>query len=337
MTAPSPLTNPPPSSALLPGAIDRHVSADVPVCAPEERADAVRGRLLGARYSSVADVAVCTGPAHQRRLVGLIPAEVLLAAPGETRARDVMDPEPAVVRHDVDEEKAAWQAFRHGQRSLAVVDADGFFHGLVPPGRLLGAVVRGHDEDLARLGGYLASTASARHATEEPLHLRLWHRVPWLVVGLLGSAAAAVVVRGFEDELAADVRLVFFLPGIVYMADAVGTQTEALVIRGMSIGVTIRSILRSELLTGALIGVLLAVLALPALAITSGSTDLAFVVAVSLLLACSVATSVAIALPKVMSRFGRDPAFGSGPLATVVQDLLSIILYFAVAKAVLGV
>jgi magnesium transporter len=61
------------------------------------------------------------------------------------------------------------------------------------------------------------------------------------------------------------------------------------------------------------------------------------VVAVSLLLACSVATSVAIALPAAMSRFGRDPAFGAGPLATVVQDLLSIILYFAVAKIVLGV
>ena len=68
--------------------------------------------------------------------------------------------------------------------------------------------------------------------------------MPWLLVGLLGSAADALVVRGFEGELAADVRLVFFLPGIVYMADAVGTQTEALVIRGMSIRVTIRSILR---------------------------------------------------------------------------------------------
>jgi magnesium transporter len=269
-------------------------------------------------------------------LVGLISAEVLLGAPEDTLARDLMEPDPAVVRHDIDEEMAAWQAVRHGQSSLAIVDADGFFLGLVPPGRLLGALVHGHDEDLARLGGYLASTASARHATEEPLHLRLWHRVPWLLVGLLGSAAAAVVVKGFEDELAADVRLVFFLPGIVYMADAVGTQTEALVIRGMAIGVTIRSILRSELLTGAVIGVLLAALALPALAIATGSTDLGIVVAVSLLLACSVATTVAIALPKVMSRLGRDPAFGSGPLATVVQDLLSIVLYFAVAKAVLG-
>jgi magnesium transporter len=336
VTAPSPAT-PTLTAPLLPGPIDRHVSTDVPVCAPDERADAVRARLLVSRYSSVADIAVCTGPAHERQLVGLIPAEMLLGAPADALARDLMDPDPAVIRRDVDEEMAAWHAVRHGQSSLAVVGADGFFHGLVPPGRLLSALLRGHDDDLARLGGYLASTSSARHASQEALHLRLWHRMPWLLVGLLGSAAAALVVRGFEVELASDVRLVFFLPGIVYMADAVGTQTEALVIRGMSIGVTIRSILRAELLTGALIGILLAALALPALALATGSTDLAVVVAVSLMLASSVATSVAIGLPAIMSRFGRDPAFGSGPLATVVQDLLSIILYFAVSKVVLGV
>lgn len=336
MTSPSRSTVPTLVPPILPGPIDRHVSTDVPVCAPDEQAGIVRDRLLASRYSSVADIAVCTGPAHERRLVGLIAAETLLGAPEGALAGDLMDADPAVIQRDVDEELAAWHAVRHGQSSLAVVGADGFFHGLVPPGRLLSALLTSHDEDLARLGGYLASTSSARHASQEGLRLRLWHRMPWLLVGLLGSAAAAIVVRGFEAELASDVRLVFFLPGIVYMADAVGTQTEALVIRGMSIGVTIRSILRSELVTGAVIGILLAVLAWPALTLATGSTDLALVVAISLLLACSVATSVAIALPAIMSRFGRDPAFGSGPLATVAQDLLSIILYFAVAQVVLG-
>ena len=335
VTSPSPST-PTLVAPILPGPIDRHVSTNVPLCAPDERADVVRDRLLASRYSSVADIAVCTGPADERQLVGLIAAETLLGAPDGALAGDLMDPDPAIIRRDVDEEMAAWHAVRHGQSSLAVVGADGFFHGLVPPGRLLSALLSSHDDDLARLGGYLASTASARHATEEGLSLRLWHRMPWLLVGLLGSAAAAMVVRGFEAELATDVRLVFFLPGIVYMADAVGTQTEALVIRGMSIGVTIRSILRSELVTGGAIGILLGTLSFLALTPATGSTDLALVVAISLLLACSVATSVAITLPAIMSRFGRDPAFGSGPLATVVQDLLSIILYFAVAELVLG-
>jgi magnesium transporter len=56
---------------------------------------------------------------------------------------------------------------------------------------------------------------------------------------------------------------------------------------------------------------------------------------VSLAAACAVATVVAMSLPWLMARLGRDPAFGSGPLATVVQDLLSLVIYFAVATVII--
>jgi magnesium transporter len=56
-------------------------------------------------------------------------------------------------------------------------------------------------------------------------------------------------------------------------------------------------------------------------------------VALALGVSCSIATLVAMALPYALSRLGRDPAYGSGPLATVTQDLLSVIVYFAVASA----
>ena len=143
-------------------------------------------------------------------------------------------------------------------------------------------------------------------------------------------------MRGFEGDLASDVRLAFFIPGIVYMADAVGTQTEALVIRGLSVGVPVRRVFRLEVLTGLLIGLALALITLPAVGVVLGSLQLAVVVSSSLVAACAVATAVAMTLPWAMARFGRDPAFGSGPLATVVQDLLSLVIYFAIATAVMG-
>jgi magnesium transporter len=242
-----------------------------------------------------------------------------------------MNTDPPVVTPGLEPEKAAWTAVRHGETNLAVVDVDGRFRGLVPPARLLGALLHAHDEDLARLGGYLTSTASARHATEEPLRLRLWHRVPWLLVGLLGSAVAAWVVGGFEQQIANDVRLAFFVPGVVYMADAVGTQTEALMIRGLSVGVSIRQVSRLEVLTGLAVGLLLGAVTFPAVWLAFGSVDLALAVSIAVLAACSVATLVAMALPWLMARTGKDPAFGSGPLATVVQDLLSLLIYFSVA------
>jgi magnesium transporter len=328
---------PAPAEPLLPGSVDGYLVTDVPLCGPDTTAAALRAMLAGSRYQSAADVAVCAyGASVPHRLLGLIPLERVLAAPPESRAQDLMDPDPPVVAPGLNQEAAAWKAARHGESSLAVVGADGVFRGLVPPARLLTVLLTEHDQDLARIGGFLTSSASARHAMDEPVPARLWHRLPWLVLGLAGSAAAAMLVRGFETDLASDVRLAFFIPGIVYMADAVGTQTEALFIRGLSVGVRIRKVFRLEALTGLFVGLLLAAITAPTVWLVLGSAPLAVTVSVSLVAACALATVVAMTLPWLMSRLGRDPAFGSGPLATVIQDLLSLVIYFAVAAAVMG-
>ncbi len=318
-------------------AVDRYVTGEVPTCGPSDSAGAVRATLTGRRFDSVVDVAVLSEPADgRRRLLGLIPVERLLAAPAEQPADTLMDADPPIVSPGLDREKAAWKAVRAGESSLAVIDADGTFRGLVPPSRFLAVLLSEHDEDLARLGGYLRSTDSARHATEEPLPRRLAHRLPWLLLGLAGAAVSASLMSGFESYLAADVRLAFFVPGVVYMADAVGTQTEALVIRGLSVGVPIRRVFRLEALTGLAVGLLVGLVSLVAVALAFSAMDLAATVAISLLAACGTATVVAMVLPWLMARGNRDPAFGSGPLATVVQDLLSLVIYFAVAVALIG-
>ena len=103
----------------------------------------------------------------------------------------------------------------------------------------------------------------ARTASEERISRRFWHRVPWLLLGLAGAILAADIVGFFERELQANVMIAFFIPGIVYLADAVGTQTEALIIRGLSVGVPIGSVLRREILTGLVIGLALAMVFYP--------------------------------------------------------------------------
>jgi len=330
--APLPELSPP----LFPGSVEEYTVTNVPMCTPDSTASQVRAMLAGRRFESAADVAVCAyGDGFPPRLVGLIPLESIIAADAQTLAGDLMDPEPPVAAPGLHREKAAWKATAHGESSLAVVDTDGSFRGLVPPARFLAVLRAEHDEDLARLGGYLASSASARHAIFEPMATRLWHRLPWLVLGLIGSAGAASLVDGFAETLTSDLRLAFFIPGIVYMADAVGTQTETLVIRGLSVGVPVRRVFAMESFTGLLLGLLLAVLTIPTAWFVLGSFQLGLVLGLSLVAACSMATVVAMSLPWLMSRLGRDPAFGSGPLATVIQDVLSLLSYFLIAMTIL--
>ncbi|MBB1028342.1 magnesium transporter, partial [Dietzia sp. DQ11-38-2] len=143
---------------------------------------------------------------------------------------------------------------------------------------------------------------------------------------------AAGVVGGFEAVLAEHVLIAFFVPGVVYLADAIGTQTEALVIRGLSLGVGIRQVAGREILTGILLGLVLGVVSLVLVGVIWQDWSVALAVALALLAAASLATVIALVLPWLIDRVGKDPAFGSGPLATVLQDIITVTIYLAVAS-----
>ena len=310
----------------LPGTAGEQAVPDIPRAAHDADGGEVRAAMAGRRFASATDIAILEG----ERFVGLVPIERLIAAPDATPVADLVEV-AAVVAPEVDLETATRGAARAGGRSIAVVDAHGHFHGLVPPDRLLRVLEVEHEEDLARLGGFLSRSSEARTASEEPVSRRLWHRLPWLALGLAGAMVSALVVGAFEEELRKEVLLAFFVPAVVYMADAVGTQTETVVIRGMALGIPLRAIVRREVATGLVIGVLLGALFFAFTLAGWGQARVAAAVSLSLAISCSVATVVAMALPYLLARFGRDPAFGSGPLATVVQDLLSIVAYFGIA------
>jgi magnesium transporter len=313
------------------GSAAAHAARNVPIASPNETVDSVLDRMRGVRFDSAVVLAVCT----DQQLVGLVTIERLLAAPGETVLATVMDSEPPVVRPGADQEYAAWLAAQRAESGLAVVDEQGRFQGLIPPQRLAAILLEEHDEDMARLGGFLKSSATARSASEESIGRRLWHRLPWLAVGLIGAMLSAVLLAGIEHQISANVAVAYFIPAIVYLADAVGTQTETLAIRGLSVGVGIGRVASREAATGLLVGLILAGAMLPIISGLWHNVALAATVSIAVLAASALATVVAMALPYLLHRLGYDPAFGSGPLATVVQDLLSIVIYLGAVQLIL--
>ena len=305
-------------------------TARVPTARSADMAGAVRTAMAGVRYDCFDDVVVL----EDRRLIGIVPMEVRTAAPDGARIGDLMDADPPAVKPDSDRESVAWEMVRRNESSVAVVDGDGDFVGLVAPHRMVSALLTEHDEDVARLGGYLASTQRARQAAEERVGRRLWHRLPWLLVGLVGAVFSAAVVGAFEQQLEREVLLAFFLPGVVYMSAAIGTQTQTVLIRGFSVGVSTRQVFRRELASGFVLSALIALVFFPVALIGWGDAAIALGVALALLASSAAATIVAIVLPWAFQRIGSDPAFGSGPLATVIQDIATIGIYFAVAAPI---
>jgi magnesium transporter len=310
-----------------------HHTSNVPLASPDDRVGHVRHLLTANRFDCVSEIVVCDA---DKRLVGLVNIEDILAAPDETSLKDIMDQAPPIVTGAIDQEHAAWQAIRHGESSLSVVDDERRFQGLIPPRRIMEVLLWEHDEDTARLSGVLAGNVQAFSASAEPVARRLVHRLPWLILGLGGAALSARLMGTFETLLQSNLVLAFFVPGIVYLADAVGTQTETLVIRGMSVGVPVERVFYRELMTGLIIGLVLALIGFSFVLFWSGRTDVAVAAGIALFAACSVASTIAMLLPWALRWFNRDPAFAAGPLATVIQDVLSVLIYLCVCELVVS-
>jgi magnesium transporter len=317
---------------------NHHTSADpiVPravLARPTDTAAALRQQLQG-KASSGWDL-VCVVD-DQQRLLGTLTAPELLALPDlEALGRAARKDHPTVLL-GTHRERMASVALHHGVAALPVVDEAGRLVGVEGPTELMDVLRREHVEDLHRLAGITRESEHARHALEEPPLRRLRHRLPWLVVGLGGSVVATYVVAQFESALAAKPELAFFVPGLVYLADAIGTQSEAVAVRGLSLShAPLGRLVGGELRTGFLIGLVLGLLAFPMVWLAFGELRLAITVALALAGASIVASVLGLMLPWLLARLGSDPAYGSGPLATIVQDVLSLIIYFACASAIL--
>lgn len=305
----------------------QHATRSVPIFAPGQQVGDARLAMMQQHYECASHIVVC----NNEHFLGLVRIENLLGVPPQTTLGSLIDCGAPKVAPGVDQEIAAWCAVKHQESALAVVDSDGKLIGVIPPHRLLMVLLSEHEEDLTRLGGFIKGTEIARTSSKEPVIRRFRHRVPWLLVGLIGALLAANVVGRFETQLQDKVMLTFFLPGIIYLADAVGTQTETVVVRGLSVGIDIRQMLGRELIAGLTIGLALALVAGPLVWSLWNESMIALCVGLSVFVTCGIATIVAMALPWLLGMGSMDPAFGSGPLATVIQDILSILIYLGIA------
>ncbi len=172
--------------------------------------------------------------------------------------------------------------------------------------------------------------ADASRAMNEPPLRRARHRLPWLLVGLVGSMLASWVMSRFEATLVAITAVAYLIPAIVYLADAVGTQTEAIAVRSLAMAdVPLRRCVGGEVRTGAFVGLVLGLVSIPDAWLVAGNLMLAVAVGVSVVIASTLAAAIGLLLPYALARCHIDPAYGSGPLATIIQDVLSLRAYFA--------
>lgn len=172
--------------------------------------------------------------------------------------------------------------------------------------------------------------------THERLKTIIKERLPWLILGLVIGTGASFFVSRFEAVLAEKISLAFFLPVIVYMSDAVGTQTETIFVRDLTehkanYGKYLKKELSIGLVLGVILGILIGIIAY----LWLQDSDVALTIAIAMGLNVSLAPLVATIVPEFIFKSHYDPALGAGPLTTVIQDSISLLIYFTVASIIL--
>lgn len=165
-------------------------------------------------------------------------------------------------------------------------------------------------------------------------------RLPWLFLGLLGGIGAFIIMEGFQEAFSKYAVLFFFTPLIAAMAGNVGVQSSAIIVQGLAnddVKGSVKSRLIKEMLLATLNGIILAIFLFLFVWLYKGEIDKALAISVSLVAVIIIAGLIGTFVPLFLDRRGIDPAIATGPFITTSNDILGILLYFWIAKLILGI
>lgn len=269
---------------------------------------------------------------ENKRLVGVVSYRNLLLAEQDERIEDLMFTRVISVPFDMDQEEVARTIERYDFIAVPVVDEEQHMIGIVTVDDVIDVMIEEADEDI---GKFAASGKSIDFNTAAPA--AAMRRLPWLILLLFLGLVSGSIISGFEDTLQQVVTLAFFMPMIAGMTGNTGTQSLAVIIRGLASNelnrpVVLRLITREfgvALIIGTVCGILVSVVTFA----WKHDPILAFVIGSSLFLTLIIGTMAGTIIPMILYRLKVDPAVASGPLITTLNDIFSLVVYFGTASA----
>lgn len=269
------------------------------------------------------------------KLKGRLSLKDLLTASTKTHIRDVYIPKVDSVNVNEKPEEVAKIMQKYDLEAIPVVDEIGRLVGRITIDDIVDVIREEADKDYQMAAG-ISQDVEADDSIWELTRARL----PWLILGLLGGLGAAAIMGGFEEMISQHAILFFFTPLIAAMAGNVGVQSSAIIVQGLAnddLKGSIGNRLVKEMLLALLNGVILAVLLLLFTWIWKGTFDTAVAISLSLVVVIVVAGLVGTFIPLFLHKRNIDPAIATGPFITTSNDIFGILIYFWIAKLILGI
>ena len=268
------------------------------------------------------------------KLVGRLSLKDLLTTSTKQPIKDVYITKVDAVSVNESTEEVAKIMSKYDLEAIPVIDELGRLVGRITIDDIVD-VIREEAEKDYQLAAGISNDVEADDSIWELTKAR----IPWLFLGLIGGVGAAAIMGGFENLIQKYAILFFFTPLIAAMAGNVGVQSSAIVVQGIAnddVKGSIGQRVFKEMLLALLNGTILAVILLLFTWFWKGDLRTSIAIAISLVTVTVAAGVIGTFTPLFLHKRGIDPAIATGPFITTSNDIFGILIYFSIAKAILG-
>lgn len=282
---------------------------------------------------------------HSQKLLGVVSFRQLMLSPPTKAVRDIMTVDVISIPEDMDQEEVSKKFAQHDLMAIPVVDAENKMKGIITFDDVVDVVKEEATEDMQKLGAVQVMDLPYMRT---PFLQLIQKRAGWLIVLFIGEMFTATAIGYYESEIAKAVVLALFIPLIISSGGNSGSQASTLIIRALALG-ELRiedwwKVLKREVLSGLVLGLILGVICACRIFFWPNRDQLygehyfmlGFAVSMSVLFVVLWGATVGSMLPLALRKLDFDPATASAPLVATLVDVTGLIIYFTIARLVLG-
>ena len=273
-----------------------------------------------------------------RILLGIVNIKDILLAKKHTVIKDLMVTNIISVNTMEDQEEVTKLFDKYDYFALPVVDNENRLVGIITVDDAINVIQDEVSEDFEKMAaispnedGYFA-TSVFKHAKS---------RIVWLLILMLSAAITGAIITKYEQAFAAVPLLVSFIPMIMGTGGNCGSQSSTLIIRGLATDeIELKDVFKAlwkEVRVSLLVGIVLALVNGIRIFLQYQDLQLALVLGLTLIATVALAKSLGCILPLLAKRLKLDPAIMASPLITTLVDIFSILVYFQIATAIMGI
>jgi len=271
----------------------------------------------------------------EQRLKGRLSLKDLLTTSTKTPIKDIYISKLNFAKVDDEDVEVARIMQKYDLEAIPVVDELGRLVGRITIDDIVDVIKDEADKDYQLAAG-ISQDVEADDGVIELTKARL----PWLVLALLGGFISVTLLEGFQAAMSVYKELFFFTPLIAAMAGNVGVQSSAIIVQGLANNTITGSLwnrllkeVSLSLLNGFILGT---ILLLGSHLLLGVSYEIGITVTISLMSVIIIASLIGTFIPLLLDKMGIDPALATGPFITTSNDICGILIYFSIAKMVLG-